>query len=99
MQSGLIDAITRSRIVCSCAWYVIFVLLILPSWGARRRLQSTWLHITGTRERYILDKSYWLVSSFNGNVVPLNGVRAELKREGKNKGMKYKLDVVGEGRQ
>lgn len=27
-------------------------------------------------ERYILDKSYWLVSSFNGNVVPLNGVRA-----------------------
>lgn len=50
------------------------------------------LHITGTRERYILDKSYWLVSSFNGNVVPLNGVRAELKREGKNKRMKYKPD-------
>lgn len=50
------------------------------------------LNITGTRERYILDKSYWLVSSFNGNVVPLNGVHTELKRKGKNKGMKYKSD-------
>lgn len=50
------------------------------------------LHITWTRERYILDKTYWLVSSFNGNVVPLNGVRAELKNEGENKRMKYKPD-------
>lgn len=39
------------------------------------------LHITETRERYILDKTYWLVSSFNGNVVPLNGVRAEVKKK------------------
>lgn len=38
------------------------------------------------------DKSYWLVSSFNGNVVPLNGVRSELKRGRKNKGVKYKPD-------
>lgn len=44
------------------------------------------LHVTRTRERYIVDKTYWLVSSFNGNVVPLNGVRTELKKEGKNKG-------------
>lgn len=50
------------------------------------------LHITWTHERYILDKTYWLVSSFNGNVVPLNGVRTELKNEGKNKRMKYKPD-------
>lgn len=52
------------------------------------------LHITETRERYILDKTYWLVSSFNGNVVPLNGVRAEVKekKKEKNKRMKYKPD-------
>lgn len=53
------------------------------------------LHIIGARERYILDKSYWLVSSFNGNAVPLNGVRTGLKRERKNKRMKYISPMVG----
>lgn len=49
------------------------------------------LHITETRERYILDKTYWLVSSFNGNVVPLNGVRAEVKN--KKEGEKQEDEV------
>lgn len=49
-------------------------------------------HYGNSRGRYILDKSYWLVSSFNGNVVPLNGVHTGLKRERKNKRIKYKPD-------
>jgi len=89
-------AVWRINFTSGKAWmtpsvYYFLTFHITVMWG-RRKIAKYALHITGTRERYILDKSYWLVSSFNGNVVPLNGVRAELKREGKNKGMKYKPD-------
>lgn len=77
-----------SRTIAFCLRVIARIIFRPPLQG----LQESPLNITGTRERYILDKSYWLVSSFNGNVVPLNGVHTELKRKGKNKGMKYKPD-------
>lgn len=98
LQSELIDATTTR----GCTSFVrstlfsYFSRAVTRGGGGmgRKRVAKYSLHITA-RERYIPDKSYWLVSSFNGNVVPLNGVRAELKRKGKNKGMKYKPGAGG----
>lgn len=72
---------------------------LLVFFASSQEVYGNPLHITETRERYILDKSYWLVSSFNGNVVPLNGVHTGLKRERKNKRIKYKPDGVRRRRQ
>lgn len=90
VQAGLIDA-TAARGCLSFVRGSLFLSALVISPSRREEgCKVSVTHVTGTRERYIPDKSYWLVSSFNGNVVPLNGVRAEVKKEGKNKGMKYK---------
>lgn len=84
MQNRLIDVINTQLhffAFSTLLYHTLHIAVIREEWVAKYPL-----HITETRERYILDKTYWLVSSFNGNVVPLNGVRGELKKRREKQG-------------